>query len=76
MRPVTVDPHNTVAAIRELASASQENDIVSIAQAFSITGTVTPTTNLNVSAPTLANVVAVLGTLLEVMQKGNINRTT
>ncbi len=76
MRPVTINPHHTAAALNELQNASRENDLVDIAQNFSMTGTLTSTTVLNLSAPTAANIAAVLGTLLEIMQKGNINRTT
>jgi hypothetical protein len=76
MRPVTINPNNVSAALQEIQTASKENDIVEIAKNFSFTGTPTPTFNLNVTAPTLANVVAVLATLLQTMQKGGLNRTT
>lgn len=76
MRPVTLHAHNVSGSLDEIEAASHENDIVEIAQNFTFTGTPTTTTNLNVTAPTLANVVAVLGTLLEIMQRGGINRTT
>ena len=76
MRPVSINPHNTVAALDELQTASRENDILDISQNFSMSGTLTQTTVLNLTAPSAANVAAVLGTLLEIMQKGNINRTT
>jgi hypothetical protein len=76
MRPVTINPQNVQASLIELANASQENDVVTMAQNFDFTGTPTQTTNLNVSSPTLANVTAVLATFLQVHQKGGINRTT
>jgi hypothetical protein len=76
MRPVTVDPRNPEAAIRALADATQENDIVDLAQSFSINGTVTPTTTLNVTAPTIANIANFLATFIEAMQRGNLNRST
>lgn len=60
----------------EIFRASNENDTTDIAQAFTITGSFTATRTLNVSAPTLANVVAVLATLLGDMQRGGTNRNT
>jgi hypothetical protein len=76
MRPVTLNPNNIQASFNELEAASHEGDTVEIAQNFSTTGVLTPTLILNLSAPTAANVAAVLATLLEIMQKGGINRTT
>jgi dihydroorotate dehydrogenase len=76
MRPVTVNPNNTLTSLNELGQASHENDVVDIAQNFNMIGTLTQTTDLNLSSPTVANCAAVLGTLLEIMQKGGINRTT
>ncbi len=75
MRPVTLNPNNPTSAFREIQTASHEADVVEIAQNFSFTGTPTSTTNLNVSAPTVANVAAVLATLLQIMQKGGASRT-
>jgi hypothetical protein len=76
MRPVNVNPNNLQAAVIELAQASKENDIVDVAQNFDFDVPPTQTTTLNLSAPTLANVAAVVGTLLQIMQKGGINRST
>lgn len=76
MRPVTVDPSNVAAALVEIQRASHENDTCEIAQNFTFTGTLTPTYALNLSAPTAANIAAVLGTLILALQKGGINRTT
>ena len=76
MRPVTINTQNPQAALSEIQSASHENDVGEIAQNFSFTGTPTDTLNLNVSAPTLANTNAVLATLLGIMQRGGLNRTT
>ena len=76
MRPVTLNPNNIQASFNEIEAASHEGDLVETAQNFSFTGSLTPTLNLNLSAPTAANIAAVLGTLLEIMQKGGINRTT
>jgi hypothetical protein len=60
----------------EIFRASNENDTVDISQAFTISGTFTATRKLNVTAPTLANVVAVLATLIQDMQRGGTNRNT
>lgn len=76
MRPVTINPNNVGAALDEIQRASHEGDLVEIAQNFTITGTLTETTALNVSSPTAANIAAVLGTLITIMQKGGLNRTT
>lgn len=76
MRPVTLNNANVTESLNEIGRASQENDVCTIAQNFSTTGTLTQTTDLNLSSPSLANLAAVLGTLLEIMQKGAINRTT
>ncbi len=75
MRPVTIHIDNVPASLNEIQNASRENDVVEIAQNFSFTGTPTTTTNLNVSAPTVANVAAVLATLIEIMQRGGLSRT-
>jgi hypothetical protein len=76
MRPVTLNPEDPASSLREIERASHENDVGEAAQNFSFTGAVTVTTNLNISSPTLANTNAVLATLLEILQKGGINRTT
>jgi hypothetical protein len=76
MRRVQLNPQNPQACFREIERASHENDVLDIAQAFSFTGTPVQTTTLNVSAPTLANTNAVLATLLQIMQKGGLHRTT
>lgn len=57
-------------------AASQDADVVDIAQNFQITGTFTPTRDLNVTSPSLANIAAVLATLLSDFQSGGANRTT
>ena len=75
MRPVTIsDKKNTAAALNEIERASHENDIVDIAQAFTVSG-FTQTLVLNSTAPTLANTNAVLATLINLMQKGGLHRT-
>jgi hypothetical protein len=63
-------------AFNEVFRASIENDTVDISTAFTITGTFTPTRTLNVTSPTLANVAAVLATLLEDLQRGGTTKTT
>lgn len=62
-------------AIRDIAEASSDNNPTDIASAFTITGTFTETRNLNVTAPSLANIAAVLATLLADLQRGGQNRT-
>jgi len=76
MRPVTLPYGDIQASLRELERASHENDVVDIAQNFTITGNFAQTTNLNVGSPSLANIAAVLATLIVTMQRGGFNRTT
>lgn len=76
MRPVTANPDMVHDALLELIRASQENDIVDIAQNFTISGSFTPTYVLNLTSPTAANIAAVFATLITAMQKGGINRTS
>jgi hypothetical protein len=47
MRPVTLNPNYPLAALREIQTASHENDIVELSQAFTINGAFTPTRVLN-----------------------------
>lgn len=75
MQMGNIDPQ-VQSLFNEIFRASLENDTVDIAQAFSFTGTPTATRNLNVSAPTLANIVAVLATLLQDLQRGGTNKNT
>lgn len=63
-------------AIRNIERASNENDIVTIAQAFTISAAFTNTRTLDPSAATLAHVRTVLATLISDMQKGGAFRTT
>jgi len=56
--------------------ASKDADNVDIAQGYTITGNFTPTRELNVSSPSLANIAAVLATLLSDFQAGGPTRTT
>jgi hypothetical protein len=76
MRPVTIDPNNVPAALTEIQRASHENDVCEMAQNFDFDAAVTQTTTLAVGTPSLDNVVNVLGTLLQIHQRGGLNRTT
>lgn len=77
MRPVTANPDNPRAAIEELIRASQEADVSQIAQNFTFDDPAfTQTLALLTGTPTLSNTNKVLATLLLLMQKGGLNRTT
>ena len=77
MRPVTINPHDAVASLRELERASHEADLVEIAQNFSADNpSFTRTYQVNTTTPTAANLALVLATLISVMQKGGLSRTT
>ena len=69
-------PQQTQNVFDLIFRASQDADIVDLAQAFTISGTFTPTTTLNVTSPTAANIAAVLATFLLYCQSGGPNRTT
>lgn len=69
-------PPEIQAVLDEIFRASNENDTIDISNAFTIQGTFTATRTLNVTAPTLANVAAVLATLIQDMQRGGTNRNT
>jgi len=60
----------------QIFRASQEADVVDIGQAFTISGSFTPTRTLNVTSPTLANIAAVLATLISDLQRGGSTKTT
>jgi len=75
MRRVTLNPNDVAGSLREIERASQENDIVEIAQNFSFDAAVTQTLALAVASPTLANTNAVLATLIDLLKKGGLNRT-
>jgi len=80
VRPVSLnlgairDPA-VVAALREIMMSSNLNDIVKIAQNYTITGTLTTTRTLNVSTATQTQIASFLGTLITDLQKGGANRT-
>ncbi len=69
-------PPEIQAVFNEIFRASQEADGVDIGQAFSINGTFTETTQLNVTAPTAANTAAVLATLILYLQRGGATKST
>lgn len=60
----------------QIFQASLEADVVDIAAPYTFTGTPTETRNLNVSAPTTANIAAVLATLILDLQRGGATKTT
>ena len=74
-QPMPGIPANLQAMFNQIVEASQSGDITDIGGAFTITGTFSPTRTLNVTSPTLANVVAVLATLLADLNAGGANRT-
>jgi hypothetical protein len=63
-------------AIRQIVLASAEVDLLTIAGAFNNSGTYTPTRTLNVTSPTISNVVAVLATFIDDCKRGGQNRST
>ena len=63
-------------AIKALVQASAENDLLDVANAFTIQGTFTEIRTLNVTSPTLSNLAAVLATFIADCQRGGQNRTT
>lgn len=62
-------------AISTIERASGQSDPSVIADNFVSTGPLVETRTLNIAAPTLANVVAVLATLINDLAKGGANRT-
>lgn len=76
MRPVTINPRNVEASLTEIERASHENDVVELAQAFTITGAYTPTRVLDVTTATLPDLIAFVATWVADRQRGGQNRTT
>ena len=74
-QPMPGIPANLQAMFNQIVEASQSGDITDIGGAFTVTGTYTPTRTLNVTSPTLANIAAVLATLLADLNAGGANRT-
>jgi hypothetical protein len=69
-------PPEIQALFNEIIQASQDGDITDIGGAYTITGSFTETRTLNVTAPTTANIAAVLATLILDLQRGGSTRTT
>lgn len=65
-----------LSALRAIEQASYDSDLTTIFQNYAVSGAFTATRSLNAAAPTLANVVAVLATIIQDCQKGGANRTT
>jgi hypothetical protein len=63
-----------VHALREIENASYE-DAVEVADAYSTNSTFTETREINVTAPTTANLAAVLATLILDLQRRGVNRS-
>lgn len=62
------------AALREIETASYD-DVQTVADAFTITGTLTETRTIDVSTPTAANCAAVIATFLSDLKKRGAKRT-
>lgn len=73
--PMPGIPTEIQRVFNEISEASQAADGTDIGGAFNITGTFTPTRTLNVTSPTLANIAAVLATLLTDLKAGGASRT-
>lgn len=69
-------PQSIQSIFNEIEKASKDADGVDISAAFSVNGAFTETRVLNVTAPTAANVAAVLATLLADLKRGGARRTT
>lgn len=63
-------------AIKAIVRASAEVDTTDIFSPYTVTGTFTETRDLNVTSPSLANIAAVLATLIADCQRGGQFRTT
>lgn len=81
MRPVTLHQIGQIKdesirdSLGEIERASQENDLVTIAKAFVITGAFTTTRTLNVATATLPDLIAFVATYVTDQQKGGAFRT-
>lgn len=73
--PMVGVPRNIQEIFNEIFRASQEGDLVDIGNAFTFTGTYVETRDLNLTAPTAANVAAVLSTLIRDMQRGGATKS-
>lgn len=63
-------------AIREIVLASAEFDLLDIASAFDIDGPFTETRTLNVTSPSIENLVEVFATFIADCKRGGQNRST
>lgn len=72
----TVRDGAVATALREIEKASADENIVDIAQAFTIEGDYTETRTLNVETATLEETKAFIATLIADLQRGGQNRTT
>jgi len=63
-------------AIKAIIKASAEVDTTDIFAPYTITGDFTETRDLNVTTPTLANIAAVLATIITDCKRGGQHRTT
>lgn len=61
--------------LREIERASNDNDPVQIAQAFTITGSYTETRTLDAGTATLADLRAFIATFINDLKRGGQNRT-
>ncbi len=78
MRPLNFFSLNNLAdvirALRDIETASRE-DIETVADGFSVSGSFTETRSLNVTAPSTANIAAVLATFLTDLKSRGQTRT-
>lgn len=63
-------------AIKQIINASAQVDTTDIFAPYTITGTYVETRELNVTSPSLANIAAVLATIIADCQRGGQFRTT
>jgi hypothetical protein len=63
-----------IGALREIEHASYE-DAIAVADSYSANSTFTETREVNVTAPSTANLAAVLATFLSDLRKRGVNRT-
>ena len=78
MRPISLGQLSSTAdiqrALRDIERASRDG-VENVADSFSITGTLTEARSLDVDSPSLANIAAVLGTLITDLKKRGAKRT-
>lgn len=82
MRPVSLgsplkdgDLHWMMRALREIENASYE-DTSEVADAFTISGTLTETRTLDVDSPTASNIAAVLATFIADLKRRGTKKDT